>query len=100
MNANSPKRCDLPPSSRITAEHYGPIATASGVIGGSADFPASADRSALQGFPTRLVILIGALGVALLAESRQSAPAYGVLATALTLGLVPTRKNWAGRRNG
>src|ERR1051326_3583136 len=95
MNANTPKRCDLPPGFRTTAEHYALAAT-----GGPADFPASAARSALQGLPTHLVMLIGALGVALLAESRQSATAYGVLATALALGLVPTRKNWAGRRNG
>jgi hypothetical protein len=46
------------------------------------------------------VLLIGALGVALLAESRQSAAAYGVLATALALGLVPTRKHWVRRRSG
>jgi hypothetical protein len=45
-------------------------------------------------------MLIGALGVALLAESRQSDALYGVLATALALGLVPTRKNWVGRRSG
>jgi hypothetical protein len=45
-------------------------------------------------------MLIGALGVALLAESQQSAAPYGVLATALALGLVPTRKNWVRRRSG
>ena len=104
MNAITPKRCDLPPSSpsgsRTAAEHYALIATASDAIGGPADFPASAAGSALQGFPVHLVMLIGALGVALLAEARQSAAPYGVLATALALGLVPTRKNWVGRRSG
>jgi len=45
-------------------------------------------------------MLIGALGVALLAESQQSAAAYGVLATAMALGLVPTWKNWVRRRSG
>ena len=45
-------------------------------------------------------MLIGALGVALLAESQRSAVPYGVLATALALGLVPTRKYWVGRRSG
>jgi hypothetical protein len=44
-------------------------------------------------------MLIGALGLALVAESRQSAGAYGVLATALALGLVPTRKHRMGRRS-
>jgi hypothetical protein len=38
-------------------------------LGGPADFPAGAVRSALQGFPTHLMMLIGVLGVALLAES-------------------------------
>src|SRR5208283_4336092 len=100
MNANTPKRCNLPPSSKTTAEHYALIATASDAIGGPADFPASAARSALQAFPTHLVMLIGALGVALLAESQQSTAPYGVLTTALALGLVPTRKTWVGRRSG
>jgi hypothetical protein len=100
MNANTPKRCNLPSSSEAKAEHYALIATASDAIGRPADFPASAARSVLQGFPTRLVMLIGALGVALLAESQQSAISYGVLATALALGLVPTRRNWIGRRSG
>lgn len=45
-------------------------------------------------------MLIGALGVALFAESRQSAALYGLLATALAGGLVPMRKNWVGRRSG
>ena len=45
-------------------------------------------------------MLIGALGVALLAEARQSAACYGVLATALALGLVPTWRYWVGRRSG
>lgn len=45
-------------------------------------------------------MLIGALGVALFAESRQSAALYGLLATALAVGLVPMRKNWVGRRSG
>ena len=62
--------------------------------------PASAAGSVLQGFPTNLVMLVGVLGVALLAESQQSAAPYGVLAAALALGLVPTRKNWVSRRNG
>ncbi|HEX3993405.1 MAG TPA: hypothetical protein VHX39_19700, partial [Acetobacteraceae bacterium] len=43
---------------------------------------------------------MSALGVALCAEARQSAAAYGVLATALALGLVPTRKIWVARRSG
>jgi hypothetical protein len=100
MSANTPERCDSLPSSKTMAEHYALIATASEAIGGPADFPASAARSAPQGFPTHLAMLIGALGVALLAESRQSAAAYGVLATALALGLLPTRKVWVGRRSG
>ncbi len=85
---------------KATAEHYALIATTADAIGGPADLPANAARSALRGFPTHLVMLIGALGVALLAESRQSAGAYGVLATGLALGLVPTRKYWVGRRSG
>src|SRR6185312_13269474 len=100
MNANPPKRCDLRPSSRTAAEHYALIATAYDAIGGTANFSASAARSALRRFPFHLAMLIGALGLALLAEARHSAALYGVLATALALGLVPTRNHWAGRRSG
>ena len=104
MTANTPKRYNLPRSSplgsKTTVEHYTLIATASDAIRGPADFPSGAARSALQGFPTHIVMLAGALGVALLAESQHSAAAYGVLATALALGLVPTRKYWIGRRSG
>ena len=90
----------MPPSSNTAAEHPALIATAAEAVGGPADFPASIARSTLQGFPVQLVMLIGLLGVALLAEVQRSATAYCVLATALTLGLVPTWRNWIRRRNG
>jgi hypothetical protein len=51
-------------------------------------------------FPTHLVILIGALGLALLAEWLHSSALYGVLAAGLAIGLIPTRKEWATRRSG
>jgi hypothetical protein len=83
-----------------TPEHYALIATVPDAIEGPADLPGSGAGSALQRFPIHIAMLIGALGVALLAEARQSAAAYGVLATALAVGLVPTRKHWVRRRSG
>lgn len=97
-----PKCRDVPPSAGTATETYAVAGAAcvSDAVGAPADFPVSTARSALRGLPTHLVALIVALGVALLAESRQSAGLYGVLAAALTLGLVPTWKHWVGRRSG
>jgi hypothetical protein len=95
VNVDTPKRCQLPLSRKTTAQTYALTPAAADAIGGPADF-----RSAPRGLPIHLVLLIVALGVALLAETQQSAALYGVLATALALGLVPTRKDWVGRRSG
>ncbi len=83
-----------------TPEPYALIATVPDAMKRPADLPASAADSAPREFPIHIAMLIGALGVALLAEVRHSAGAYGVLATALALGLVPTRKHWVRRRSG
>ena len=89
----------MPPSLKATAERYAVIATASDTVGTPADFPAGSGLS-LRGFPAHLAMLLGILGVALLAEAHKSAVLFGLLAAALTLGLAPTWRIWVGRRSG
>lgn len=75
--------------------------TASALADVSATFPATIiDRVTLRGLPAHLSMLCVALIVALAAEVLNSAALYGVLATAIAICLVPTRKDWVGRRSG
>lgn len=100
MPAIAPKRCNLPLSAKTAADTYAGSIRGSGAMQAEAAFAVGRDRAALRRFPFHLVMLIAALGVALLAEAQRSAALYGVLATGLALGLAPTRQAWAGRRSG
>src|SRR6202453_1265469 len=75
--------------------------TASALGDVSASVPTAViDRVTLRGLPAHLAMLCVALVVALAAEVLNSAALYGVLAAAIAIGLVPTRKAWVGRRSG
>jgi hypothetical protein len=101
MSGKLSNSCDSSPSLTMMAEACACPAGAPATIEGLATFsPAAIGRAAPRGFPSYLVVLFIALVVALLAELQQSAALYCVLATAIAIGLVSTRKAWVGRRSG
>jgi hypothetical protein len=123
MSAGRRSRCVWPLSSGPVSEVHGwngssasPIATdgltsfpaigtavgtAIGTAVGTAIGTAiGTERVALRRFPTHLAVLFTALGVALAAELAHSAVLYGLLTSAISVGLLISHNTWIKRRGG